>query len=110
MIAGLDACVELAARCDKLARRAAREQGALDRLGAEERRLSAALAPVVFVSILAQAKIRAATSKAAAAKTIEQNLAAARELFAVVQGAGKLLRRPLADSRAELAALMNPSS
>ncbi len=104
MLAALEPCLELAGECRRLAGAAAPDRRRLERLAAHERRLSRALAPVRLFSLVAQGEIVAAQEEARVARSLEQNLAAARRLFAVVERAVRELRDPLREARSALAA------
>jgi hypothetical protein len=95
MLAGLEECVGRARECSRLATRASRDARALDELGRAERRLSDAIGPLAFLSMMSQSRIRAAQEQAARAESLEQNLAAAEQLFAVIGEAGRKLVEPL---------------
>jgi hypothetical protein len=102
MLAGLEACVNVARECSRLAERAGRDSTALDDLGRAEARLARAIAPLPFLSMLSQQRIRAAQERALTAATLEENLVAAEQIFGVVREAGRTLLAPL---RASLEAL-----
>lgn len=95
MLPALRECEALARACTELARAARRRPSLLGALTEKERELSAALAPIQFVSVIAQRDIRAAQERAERAKSMDENLAAAQKLFAVIERAGQTLREPL---------------
>ena len=64
-----------------------RGHGRLERLSEAERALSAALAPVRFLSLFAQKELTALNTEARDANTLKDNLAATRALFRAVQKA-----------------------
>jgi hypothetical protein len=86
----LEECTALARRCRALA-----DAGRVEELGRAERKLSAALRGAPLVSLVAQDEIVRASEAARTARTAEENLAAARSLYAVVERAGALLTEPL---------------
>jgi hypothetical protein len=88
----LDEVLELAGRCDRLAARARRDARALDALGSGEKELSAKLARLPFLSLAGQEEIRRASEAGARARDLEENLAAARALFAVIAKAARDLK------------------
>ena len=102
MLAGLEDCVEEARKCGRLAGRAARDAGALEKLGHAEGRLSKAIGPLPFLSMLSQSRIRAAQERGQQADTLEENLAAAQQIFGVVQEAGRTLVAPLREALSAL--------
>ncbi|MCZ6597991.1 MAG: hypothetical protein O7B99_10155, partial [Planctomycetota bacterium] len=102
MLDALAPCLELAERCQRLAAGAAKRPKLLHKLQAAERELSGALKPVRFLSLMAQNDILKAQEQASAAKTLEENLEAARLLFSVVERAGDKLRAPLEKALDEL--------
>ena len=61
-------------------------------------RVRDSIAPLPFLSMLAQARIRAAQERAEQAETLEDNLAAAEQIFGVVQEAGRTLVAPLREA------------
>jgi hypothetical protein len=91
--AALEECVALARRCRTLA-----GAGRLAELGRAEERLSRALRGAPLVSLVAQDEIVAAREEARAARSVEQNLAAALRLYAVTERAGALLDAPLREA------------
>lgn len=90
--AALDTCVGAARRCHALSTRAQADAQVLARA---EKRLAEALRGAPLVSLVAQKEIGAARERARLARTLAENLAAARELYAVVERAGALLAEPL---------------
>jgi hypothetical protein len=89
----LESSVRLARRCARLA-----DDGGTARLaelGRHERRLVRTLRDAPLVSLLAQEAIVRAREEGRAARTLAQNLAAARSLYAVVEEAGERLGPPL---------------
>lgn len=104
MLAALEPCLKLAEECQRLAGAASADPQRLDRLATLERRLSRALRPVRLFSLVAQGEIVAAQEEARLARTLEQNLAAARRLFSVVARAVRELRAPLRAARSALEA------
>jgi len=94
--------LELARRCRDLSRTAARHGDGLARLAKLERRLTSALAGLPFLGIVSEREIRQAQEAGSGAGTLEENLCAARRLYAVVEETGTLLLGPLERARAEL--------
>lgn len=88
----LDACVDAARRCRALGASARPDARALARA---EKQLARTLRRAPLVSLVAQKEIGAARERARLATTLAENLAAARELYAVVERAGALLAEPL---------------
>ena len=99
---GLAPCRELALRCARLTREAATRDGALRELGRLERRLQAALAPLGLFALVAQEEIVRAEEQARKARSLAENLAAARRLYEVVVRACALLETPLERAVSEL--------
>ena len=95
----LEGCVALARRCRTLAARSSGGRGELARV---EKELSSALRSVPLVSLVAQREIVQAVERARTARTLAENLGAARSLFQAVERAGELLREPLASARRAL--------
>jgi hypothetical protein len=93
----LEECVRLARRCRALA-----DAGSLADLGRAEKKLSRALRDAPLVSLAAQDEIVRAREAVRTARSMDENLAAARSLFAVVEQAGALLAEPLRNARASL--------
>lgn len=100
MIGGMERCLAEEANCSRLA-----AQGPAG-LEEAERRLVAALQPVLFMSLLGQKAIRAALAASQKAKSIQASLAASRELFRVVRTGGEMLLPQLQRSRTELLAML----
>lgn len=82
--------------CRATAEKAERDPKRLPELQKAEAELSRLLKPIRFLSLIAQGDITAAQQRALEAKTLEENLAAAKTLFDVVERAGQVLRKPLA--------------
>ena len=95
LLADLEPCLAAARECRELSAGAARSTHRLDRLAAAEVRLKQSLKPLRLLSVYAQKEISEARSRARRAETVEQNLAAARELFDVVFRGVERLRGPL---------------
>jgi len=102
MLAALGPCAELARRCRALAHLALDNPRRREELGELESRLTAALRPIRFLSIMAQEDIGAAQEQARRARGLEENLAAARKLFGVVESACGRLQGPLENALREL--------
>ncbi|MEM7306855.1 MAG: 6-hydroxymethylpterin diphosphokinase MptE-like protein [Planctomycetota bacterium] len=102
ILGGIEPCLELAARCRVLAGEARSDAGRLDALQDAERELTTALRSARFLSMLAPREILAAQERVQAARTLEQNLAAAQDLFELVERSGGTLHGPLAAALAEL--------
>jgi hypothetical protein len=85
----LDECTGLARRCAALA------HGDAQALGRAEKKLSRALRAAPLIALVAQDEIAAARERARVARTLDENLAAARMLFGVVERAGAVLAEPL---------------
>ena len=102
MLDGLERCVRAARDCSRLAARAARDSAAPEELGRAEGELAQAIAPLPFLSMISQSRIRAAQARAEEARSLEDNLAAAEQIFGVVQEAGRTLLAPLRESREAL--------
>jgi len=109
MLQALETCLRLTRSCRAQLARAAGAQGdaargaELEKLGRAEKELSRALRGAPLVSLVAQADIARATEQARRARSLDENLAAARTLYAVVERAGALLCDPLRAARAALA-------
>jgi len=97
-LAALAECVARARRCEALA-----SAGRTDELGRAEKALTRALRGAALVSLVAQDEIAQARERARLARTVSENVDAARSLYAVVARAGELLSQPLRSARAALA-------
>jgi hypothetical protein len=86
----LEECTRLARQC-----RALSAAGATPDLARCEKKLSAALRAAPLVSLVAQDEIVLAREAARTATALDQNLAAARSLYAIVERAGALLTEPM---------------
>ncbi len=102
ILAGVTPCLELATRCRVLAGEARTDPGRVQALQQAEHELTAALRSARFLSLMAPREILVAQERVQAARTLEQNLAAAAALFGVVERAGGALQAPLAASLDEL--------
>jgi hypothetical protein len=96
-LTALEECVRLARTCRGLA-----GPGDTKALARSEKKLSQALRRAPLVSLVAQGEILAARDAARAARTVAQNLVAARRLYGVVERAGVELVEPLRRAWSEL--------
>jgi len=103
VLADLAPCLDLVTKCKVLAHQARRDPSRIERLHATEAELVGALRPLRFLSLIAQGEIVAAQERVVAARTLEENLAAAERLFDVVESACLRLREPLEAARSGLA-------
>ncbi len=90
--AALAECVATARRCRALAARAGADSAGL---AEAERKLAQALRAAPLVSLAAQKEIQEARERGRLARSLSENLEAARALYAVVERAGALLAGPL---------------
>lgn len=72
-------------------------------LGEGEAALTAALKPVLFISLIAQKRILEARERGKRAKDVRTSLQASAELYGVVARAGEVLRPVLSRALEELA-------
>jgi hypothetical protein len=93
----LQGCVELARKARDLA-----GSNSLTDLARVEKKLARALRTAPLVSLVAQDEIVRAREATRNARSLEENLAASRSLYAVVERAGALLAEPLRRARQEL--------
>jgi hypothetical protein len=96
-LATLEECTRLARNCGRLA-----DSGALTDLARAEKKLSRALKDAPLVSLVAQDDIVRAREVGRTARTVAENLAAARTLYGIVERAGTLLAEPLRQARQAL--------
>lgn len=80
-------CQTTAKRGVSLIKKVERGRANLDRLTEVERALSAAIAPVRFLSLIAQKEVAEISATGKDATTLKENLASTRRLFAAVQRA-----------------------
>ncbi|RMH40735.1 MAG: DUF115 domain-containing protein [Deltaproteobacteria bacterium] len=99
MVSAVDRVRSLAGRCRSLAARAAIDDGALAQLQQVEAQLSDALAPVLFVSLVAQDEIAAAVGRAQSAASVADTLAASSDLFATIKTVADWLYPLLSEAR-----------
>lgn len=104
MSQALDECDRLAHECVRIARKTARNPSHLKALGLAERRLMAALSPVVFLSLLRQEEINVAIERGRKSTSLSQSLGASLDLYDIVRSACMLLKPPLSQGIARLAA------
>lgn len=83
-------CIALARRCHALA-----NAGRLGELAKAEKKLAQTLRGAPLLSLVAQHEIVQAQERARLARTLEDNLSAARSLYAVAERAGAQLLEPL---------------
>ena len=98
MLERLGTCANEARDCGRLASLALKDAKALEELSRSEKKLSEAIGPLPALSMLAQARIREAQTRAEKAKTLDVNLDAAKDLFRVVIEASDQLKQPLSDA------------
>lgn len=102
LLHGLDRAAALARRCRRQAAGALTSPGAMARLERSERALAKALAPLGFVSMLAQREIASASSVAMRPGAVADYLAASLALFEAVAVTVATVRPHLAGSLAAL--------
>lgn len=100
---GVEQALAEAAECRRLAG-LGDDPRALAELGRLEGRLARSLRGLPFLSMMGQERIRAAQAQGGGAESLAENLAAAAELFGVVEDAGRAAREPLSRVLAELTA------
>lgn len=98
----VDACERQAAKCRRLTLRANGSAAFLKQLSTEEQRLRGLIKTIKGFSIVFQDQIDAALQAAANARSLQANLAASRELYAVVSQGCAFIRPLVAQALAEL--------
>lgn len=96
MCSSIDGCAEQARACRRLAEKVAKNPSRAPELDAAEKLLIPQLAPVIFISALAQTVIDESLAQARAAKTMTESLRASVRLYEAVENAARTLREPLA--------------
>lgn len=95
-------CQLVAKRGVSLIKKIERGRANLDRLGEAEKALSAAIAPVRFLSLVAQNEVAEISSHGKDATTLNDNLASTRRLFQAVQKAAESISPRLKRVMAQL--------